>query len=264
MRSILVESDPGPGSDAAVRGAAALALGSGATLHVVHALGLVGLPLREAVAALEGGVAERAADALREQLARVLAGYAVAAVPLVDYRSPDHALREQARAADADLVVVGSPRQADAMARGSGPRARPVLAHREPFRWPPRSILLPVDESPACAGVVRAARDWLRRALPGAPGHAGERRLELLELPAAASPADHVLDRAAGADLIVLPLPDGGAGPRADRTRGQVLHRAPCPVLLLPVPADPGPEPPDRAPEPLVAPLAEEELVVGA
>lgn len=248
MRSVLVGSDLGPGSDAVVRGAAALALGSGATLHVVHALGLIGLPLREAVTSLQGGVVEQARHTLREQVRRVLAGCADVVVPVVDYQSPPLAILERAKSLEADLVVLGAAWGSAPGEHLSGSTVRvlaqgdlPVLVLREPFRWAPRSVLVPVDGEPGPGDPLRHARDWLRRACPGTAGT--EPRLESRVLhPAGAegggapSPAEQILGWAErdAADLILMHRRDDDSVPLPERTWYQVLRRAPCAVCLLP------------------------------
>jgi len=192
MRAVLVGSDLGPRSDAVVRGAAALALGSGAALHVVHALDMIGMPLREAVTALETGADRRARGTLDEQLRRVLGRAPDAAPPAVDFRCAPAALLERARELDAGVVVVGAgPPGAGEDAAGTPFRvaarsARPVLVLRGPLHWPPRSVLYPVEEPGACGDALRHACDWLRRACPPPP--AGTSPMELLVLHAAHGP----------------------------------------------------------------------------
>ncbi|MET0398907.1 MAG: universal stress protein [Longimicrobiaceae bacterium] len=225
MRSVLVGSDLGPRSDAVVRGAAALALASGAVLHVVHALGLVGRPLREAVTALEAGADPRARRALEEQVGRVLGEDVDRALPAVDYRSAPVALLERAREVDADVVVVGAGEDpAGTVFHVASRSTRPVLVLRGAFRWPPGSVLYPVDEPDASGGGLRHACDWLRRACPAPSPRVSP------------APAGHLLDRAgrSGTDLLLLHRRPGGSIPPQERAWYQALLRSPCPVCLLP------------------------------
>jgi nucleotide-binding universal stress UspA family protein len=192
MRAVLVGSDLGPRSDAVVRGAAALALGSGAALHVVHALGMVGMPLREAVAALETGADRRARGALDEQLRRVLGKGSDPALPAVDFRCAPAALLERARELDPGVVVVGAG-SSDAAEDPAGTpfrvaarSARPVLVLRGPLHWPPRSVLYAAEEPGASGDDLRHACDWLRRACP--PPSPRKPPMELLVLHAAQGP----------------------------------------------------------------------------
>ena len=244
MRSVLVGSDLGPRSDAVVRGAAALALASGAVLHVVHALGLVGRPLREAVTALEAGADPRARRALEEQVARAAGQGPV--LPAVDYRSAPAALLERAREVDADLVVVGAAENpAGTVFHVASRSARPVLVLRGALRWPPGSVLYPVEEPDASGGGLRHACDWLRRACPAPSPRVSP------------APAGHVPDRAERMrpDLVLLHRSPGGSTPPQERAWYRALLRSPCPVCLLPGAGEqPAPRAdPARAPEDGVA-----------
>lgn len=200
MSPVLVGSDLGPRSDDVVRGAAALALAGGATLHVVHALGWIGMPLREAVTALQSGADGRARGALEEQVGRVLGKGSHPAVPAVEYACPPVALLERARELEPDVVVVGAGEPPGAGEHLSGTTfrvaaqsARPVLVLRGPLHWPPRSVLYPVQEMDASGDGLRHACDWLHRACPAPPQR---RPVELLALHAAEG-LDPSPDRAA-------------------------------------------------------------------
>lgn len=226
MRSVLAGSDLGPRSDEVVRAAAALALGSGAALHVVHALGLVGRPLREAVTALEAGADHRARRALQEQVDRVLGRNSGSALPAVDYGSPVRALLERARELGPDVVVVGAGESPAGTAfRVAAESARPVLVLRGAFRWPPRSVLYPAEASGTSGEGLRHARDWLRRACPP--------REPAVELRVSAG---HVLEWAGGgtADLVLLHRRPGGSTPQRERAWYRALLHSPCPVCVLP------------------------------
>lgn len=174
MRSIVVGSDLGSRSDAVIRSGAHLALGSGAALHVVHALDLIGLPLREATPALERGIDRQAHQALQEQIDRVLMGCAAAAMPVVDYRSPPVAIVQRAEATDADLIVLGAAGDSggrshlpDVIARVVAWCTRPLLVIRDPPQWPPRTVLCPVEDAPITENRIGKITQWLHRACPG-------------------------------------------------------------------------------------------------
>ena len=200
MRSVLVGSDLGPRSDAVVRGAAALASGCGATLHVVHALGWIGMPLREAVTALEAGADRRASRALEEQAGRVTGRGSGSVLPAVEYGCPPLAILERAKDLEPGVVVLGAAGPPGAREPLSGTTfrvaarsPRPVLVLRGSFHWPPRSVLYPVQGVDASGDGLRHAGDWLHRACPAPPPR---QPMELLALHAAEGP-DAAPDRAA-------------------------------------------------------------------
>ncbi|HEU0300309.1 MAG TPA: universal stress protein, partial [Longimicrobium sp.] len=74
MRSILAVSDLTPASDTALSAAAGLAVRTGAELHVVHSMEVVGMPLWEALQADVGRRIEDAESALAEQVRRTVPG----------------------------------------------------------------------------------------------------------------------------------------------------------------------------------------------
>lgn len=108
MRSILAATDLTPDADATLRAAARLAAESEAELHVVYAMGLIGLTLREALGPLEDGSVGRAGEALEEQVRRAIPPGLRPASRTVDYRDPAGAIAALAGEVRADLVVVGA------------------------------------------------------------------------------------------------------------------------------------------------------------
>jgi len=154
----------------------------------VHALGWIGMPLREALTALHAGADHRARQALGEQVGRVLGKGSDSAVAGVEYASPPLAILERARDLGPDAVVLGATDPPGAGGYLSGTTLRvaaaasqPVLVLREPFSWPPRSVLCPVEEPDGCDDGLRRACEWLHRACP-APSSRGGRdpSMELL------------------------------------------------------------------------------------
>jgi len=175
LRTVLIGTSLEEESDRVVRSGLAVARAAGARICLVHAarmvVGLVETDLapdlmRERVAWCE--------EQLRQQIARLGIGpseldNAELAEARVLAGSPHFVLIEAARAAGADLIVVG--------ATGSGPFAAellgstadrvlrkatcPVLVVRGEPRVPPRRVLAPVDLSPLSADSFRCGMQLL-------------------------------------------------------------------------------------------------------
>lgn len=170
IRSILVATDLGEGSDEVVREAARLAAASGAALHLLHAVDLRpapyladeagGIVLAETMREAEAGIEGQARRVVPE-------GVAVASrrvVAHVAYR----AVRDAADEVGADLVVLGPHRRwpvidgllgstADRVIRTLGV---PVLVLRGPLTLPMRRMVVPLDLSELARGALDLALGW--------------------------------------------------------------------------------------------------------
>ncbi len=168
-RSVLVMSDLNPSSDVVVRSAARIARRSGAELHVVHALGLRGISMREALVVLDEQYATRTREALEDQLERALPNGFQAVSNTLDYQPAQLAVQYRAREARADLVVVGpeEPRSVSlsgnrrTLAEAAARTGAPVLVVSSAVRWPPRRLLMPLQDADVAAGVLEQAAEWL-------------------------------------------------------------------------------------------------------
>lgn len=284
MRAILVLSDLTRASDEALRTAARMAARTGAGLHVLHDVGVVGLPLREAYPLLERTAHDRLLARLEEQLHRTLPPGGEPASRHLDYRALPEAARDRARAVAAELIVAG-PHAADdaglaALAAAAG---YPVLLARGAGAPPFRRVLVPAGPGDLGATLPRACA-WVQRweAEPGAEPRAGVHVLHVCprlrdwretgarldaEIRAveedvwrasgrlqrhvrwAPAPGPAILQAAVDteADLIVLrPRPAGASG--ATRTWRTVTAQAGCSVLLLPPGDGPPADPPPAGP----------------
>ena len=170
IKSILAATDLSEPSDHAVRAAAALAELSGAAWHILHAFEfesaqypqLSGQPLtfQKQVAAANA--------ALDEQLTRVFRGKANPASREVMIYIAFKAIRERARAVDADLIVLARHRQrpvADAFLGSTADRVIrsgdvPCLIVPGPLKLPLRRILAPIDLSEPAMGALEVAMNW--------------------------------------------------------------------------------------------------------
>lgn len=156
MPTIVAASDLTPRSDPALARAMALAAARGAALRAVTVL-----PEGDG----SDDSAESAAAALRAALAR-LPGAARTDWTVETLRGdPAAAVAEAARAAEAELLVLGlhRPRPFDALRQTTMERILalapcPVLLARDPPAGPHARVLALTAFSPACAAAVRAAR----------------------------------------------------------------------------------------------------------
>lgn len=152
MRSIVVVSDLTPNSDPAVRCAGGIAASAGATLHVLHATGLVGRPLREAVPLLSAQSTLRMETALGAQLRRAVPA-AVSVRPHLSHHGTPEAARERVQSTGADLLV---------MASDSGPARGHAWSIREAVSAVGCPVLVARSGDPRYRRVViPAARDEL-------------------------------------------------------------------------------------------------------
>lgn len=239
-RSILAVSDLSRASDAVLRTAARIALRAGAELHVVHAMGLLGISLGEALVLLHETHIRQTRDALEEQLARALPRRVRPASYGLDYQSAHLAVRHRAREIGAELVVIGprEPRMPGirpgdlSLAEAAAHAGTPVLVVRAPLPWPPRRVLLPVNRSTLAAGVLDSAGAWLRRTFATEAGPAPARTTALRVV--------HVARQLAGwrevaplLDAELRRLEDGVAGEMGIRVRRSVRWGASASEQIL-------------------------------
>lgn len=189
MRSILAVSDLTAASDGALSSAAALAVLTGAELHVVHSLEIVGMPLWEALQADVGRRIQDAECALAEQLRRAIPeGCTVASCTLGFHNLQDRVLL-RAREAGAELVVFGA---ADPRTPGgarhlrvfedvAGVVAVPCLLVRNPLDPPFVRVLLPLSAAEVGQGVLADACEWLTSLEP-TPVHRPVTELQVLHV----------------------------------------------------------------------------------
>ncbi|HSU16151.1 universal stress protein [Longimicrobium sp.] len=177
MRSILAVSDLTPASDRALSAAAVLAIRSGAGLHVVHPMEIVGMTLRDALQADVGRRIEDAKSALARQVRRVVpAGLAPASCAL-GFNQAGDTVRVRAREVGADLVVLGAGdpdtpggvRHLRALHDAAGAAAAPCLLVRNPLNRPFIRVLLPLSAAEVGQGVLAHACDWLSSLDPPTP-----------------------------------------------------------------------------------------------
>jgi hypothetical protein len=177
MRSILAVSDLTPASDAALSAAAGIALRTGAELHVVHSMDVVGMPLREALHSDVGRRIEDAEHALAEQVRRTLPGERTLASCALGFHGARNSVLLRARGVGADLLVFSG---ADSRTTGGAGYLRalhdtaaaasaPCLLVREPLVHPPVRVLLPLSAAEIGQGVLADACDWLASLDPPEP-----------------------------------------------------------------------------------------------
>ncbi len=165
IRSILVGSDLSERSDAAVRGAAAMAELTGAELHVLHAYEPEAERTEEPATFPERiEEAERALDA---QLRRVVPSRVPIASEKIEVFLPHKAILDRAEQVSADLIVLG--RHKNGSSRGilgsTADRvvheaAVPCLVVPGDFRLPLRAVVVPVDPEKPAPQVVGLAFAW--------------------------------------------------------------------------------------------------------
>ncbi|HET8654333.1 MAG TPA: universal stress protein [Longimicrobiaceae bacterium] len=207
IESILVATDLSESSDHVLRAAAALADLTGAKLHVLHAFDLQILPYTEENLR-SVGFAERIRDAeqaLEAQIRRTVRPHVEVADRAVMIYLAHKAISEQARAVDADLIVLGAHRKrplGDALLGSTADRVIrsaevPCLVVRGPLSLPLRRVLVPLDLSEPAVGALDVALAWsdaLRPSTEVAP--LGPRVTVLHVIPLAFDLADFPLDRA--------------------------------------------------------------------
>lgn len=169
-RAVLAATTLGDGSDAVVRAAAALAALSGAKLHVLHAFDFPPSPYLDHYADAFGFQAqvEAAESALAAQVERVVPPQVEVAATRVEIYAAHRAVAEYARAAAADLVVIGAhARRGLELGFLGGTADRlvrtlevPCLVVRGELRMPLRRVVVPVDLSETARDAVDAGLAW--------------------------------------------------------------------------------------------------------
>lgn len=177
MRSILAVSDLTPASDGALSAAAGLAARTGAELHVLHSMDVVGMQLWEALQSDVGRRIENAEHALAEQVRRTLPH----ALPLASCTLGFHGARNsvllRARGVGADLITfsaadprtTGGSRYLRALQDTAAAASAPCLLVRDPLVHPPARVLLPLSTAEIGQDVLADACDWLATLDPPAP-----------------------------------------------------------------------------------------------
>src|SRR5687768_5448 len=105
MRSILAVSDLTSASDAALSAAAGLAVRTGAELHVVHSMDVVGMPLWEALRVDVGKGIQDAERALAEQVRRTVPDEVTLASCTIGFHGVRNSVLLRARGVGAGLIA---------------------------------------------------------------------------------------------------------------------------------------------------------------
>lgn len=169
MRSILAVSDLTPASDAALSAAAGIAVRTGAELHVVHSMDVVGMPLWEALQSDVGRRIEDAEGALAQQVRRTIPDALTLASCTLGFHGSRNSVLLRARGVGADLIAFSA---ADARTTGGGRYLRalqdtaaaasaPCLLVRHPLVHPPARVLLPLSAAEIGQGVLADACNWM-------------------------------------------------------------------------------------------------------
>ena len=270
MRSILAVSDLTPASDGTLSAAAGLALRSGAELHVVHSMEIVGMPLWEALQADVGRRIEDAERALAEQVRRVVPSELTLASCALGFHGVRNSVLLRARGVGADLIAFGAgDPHGRALQDAAGAASVPCLLVRDPLLHPPARVLLPLSAAEIGQGVLGDACGWLASLHPPAPTelqvlHVASGLREWRDLVPdldaevcrardqrgwsarlrirrsirwSAAAHEEILRVAASEapDLVLLGPGSGAAGSPGllEKTRAILLRRLPCSVLVL-------------------------------
>jgi nucleotide-binding universal stress UspA family protein len=169
QRSILVATDLTEECEPALRIASDLALGSGASLHVLHAFELHGNPYVTRAAARNAfqALLQEARDGLDQQVAlTVAAGVDLKSVTSELYL-PWKAIVQRAKDVQAELIVLGphEPVAGDRFLGATADRVvrfaeAPILIVRRGRRFAAACIVLAIDGSPATSAAWQEAIWW--------------------------------------------------------------------------------------------------------
>ena len=131
LKSILAATDLSPACDPVLRAAGAVALGTGAVLHVIHAFDLPPSPYLDA----RGGEAtfpgriQAARQALQAQVERTVPAGVAVTDPRIEIYAAHRAISGYAAALGVGLVVIGPHTHAGLAAGVLGFHRRPADAH---------------------------------------------------------------------------------------------------------------------------------------
>ena len=169
IESVLVATDLADGSDDVMRAAAALAKATDARLHVLHAFPFEPNPYssQSSPPTFQGRIAE-ADRALDEQITRAAGRAVKLGSREVVLHIAFKAIRDRARAVDADVVVLGPHRKhavADRFLGGTADRVIrsvdvPALIVRSSLALPLRRVVVPLDLSAPALGALDVAFNW--------------------------------------------------------------------------------------------------------
>lgn len=170
LQSILAATDLSPACDPVLRAAGAIALRTGAVLHVVHAFDLPPSPYLDAQKGETTfpGRIESARLALQAQVERTVPAEVTVAELRIEIYAAHRAISEHAAARGAGLVVVGPHTHEGLAADVLGSTAdrlirtlhAPCLIVRGDFALPLRRVLVPVDLSEAARPALVHALRW--------------------------------------------------------------------------------------------------------
>jgi nucleotide-binding universal stress UspA family protein len=177
MRSILAVSDLTPASDGALSAAACLAARTGAELHVVHSMDVVGMQLWEALQSDVGRRIEDAERALAEQVRRTVPDALTLASCTLGFHGARNSVLLRARGVGADLITfsaadphtTGGGRYLRALQDTAAAASAPCLLVRDPLVHPPARVLLPLSAAEIGQGVLAGACEWLASLDPPVP-----------------------------------------------------------------------------------------------
>ncbi|HUE96449.1 MAG TPA: universal stress protein [Longimicrobiaceae bacterium] len=173
--SILVATDLSDGVHEALHSAIALAQATAGTLHVVHALDVT-FPRSDR--GRDIGAIQKEAQETRVALAKLLSREVPAGVKVETSRvkegAPAEVILAEARAIDADVIVLGTHRRRAVADRFIGSTAErvlrestiPCLLANAPLRLPIHRVVVPSDLTAPARRAVGAALDWAERLAP--------------------------------------------------------------------------------------------------
>jgi nucleotide-binding universal stress UspA family protein len=170
LKSILAATDLSPACEPVLRAAGAIALATGAALHVIHAFDLPPSPYLDTRGGdtTFPGRMEAAKHALRAQVERTVPAGVTVTDPRIEIYAAHRAISEYAAALDVGMVVIGPHTHAGLAAGVLGSTAdrlmrtldAPCLIVRGNFVLPLRRVLVPVDLSEAARPALEIAVSW--------------------------------------------------------------------------------------------------------
>lgn len=240
--TVLTHTDLTPASSHVLECAGRVARDEGAELHVIHATGLVGAPLGEALPRLLGGYTDGLRADLDAQVRKCLPAPVVPHRCTLRHELPWKALEAAAAEVEPDLIVADPDAmkvRARAVADLDPPEVvrrsgAPLLIPARTLRWPFRRAVLLTKPEPIAEAHVASALSWL-----GGAGPEGRDRSSHLRVVAVADDVDGRREVAAAdaEEVIIVPV---GAGAPTDRTSFraavETAQRGCRALLVLPIP----------------------------